>query len=300
MLIKPSPIEKIVEEKFGNIELYLKRDDLIHPHISGNKWRKLKYNLIKAKEKGCLTLLTKGGAFSNHIYSTAAAGAEYHFNTIGIIRGESSENPTLDFARKCGMQLFFVDRATFRSVDADFDFSSLGIDTPDYYFLPEGGTNQLAVKGCEEIVSETMLQLDFTPDFICVAAGTGGTAAGIIKASKGITKTLIFSVLKGDFHQKEIEKLLQELYEHWSVNNAYHFGGYAKHQTELIDFINQFYEKHQIPLDVIYTGKLMFGVYDLIQEGYFPDNCRILVIHTGGLQGNIGFKHRFGEHLIHF
>lgn len=299
MLIKPSPIVEIVEKDFGNIKLYLKRDDLIHPYISGNKWRKLKYNLIAAKAENHHTLLTKGGAFSNHIYSTAAAGAEFNFKTIGIIRGEPNENPTLNFAQKCGMKLVFVDRATFRSIDANFDFSTLGI-TEEVYFLPEGGTNQLALKGCEEIVAETLEQLGFTPDFFCVAAGTGGTASGIIRASKNISQTLTFSVLKGDFHQNEIEKLLQNPYPNWSVNTAYHFGGYAKLQTELLDFINQFYEKHQIPLDLVYTGKLMYGIYDLIRKGYFPNNSRIVAIHTGGLQGNIGFKYRFGSDLIHF
>lgn len=299
MLVKQSPIEEIIEEDFGNIKLYLKRDDLIHPYISGNKWRKLKYNLIEAKDKGYQILLTKGGAFSNHIYSTAAAGVEFNFKTIGIIRGEPNENPTLDFARKCGMRLIFVDRATFRDIDANFDFSTLGI-REEVYFLPEGGTNQLALKGCQEIVAETIEQLKFTPDFFCMAAGTGGTTAGIIKGAAGISQIHTFSVLKGDFHQHEIAKLLQKPYSNWSVNTAYHFGGYAKFQPILLDFINHFYEKHQIPLDVVYTGKLLFGLFDLIRQGYFPDHSRIVAIHTGGLQGNIGFKHRFGSDLIHF
>jgi 1-aminocyclopropane-1-carboxylate deaminase len=300
MEISNSPIEEIIENDFGNIKLYIKRDDLIHPFISGNKWRKLKYNLEEAAANEQYVLLTKGGAFSNHIYSTAAAGVEFGFKTIGIIRGEANQNPTLDFARECGMRLIFVDRTIFRKIDATFDFSSIGIEDSAFYFLPEGGTNQNALNGCAEIVNEITAQLGFTPDYICAAAGTGGTASGLIKGANNTIKTIAFAVLKGDFHQKEIELLLQKPYSNWSVSTAYHFGGYAKFQPNLLEFMHFFYKKHKIPLDIVYTGKLLFGIYDLIRQGYFPENSRIVAIHTGGLQGNLGFKHRFGPDLIRF
>jgi 1-aminocyclopropane-1-carboxylate deaminase len=293
----PSPIVEIKDERLKNVRLWMKRDDLIHPDISGNKWRKLKYNLAFAKKAGYETLLTKGGAFSNHIYATAAAGLHYGFKTIGIIRGENVTNPTLDFARQCGMDLYFVDRQSFRIVNADFDFQSLGIESAENYFLPEGGTNTLALKGSAELVTESIAQLGFCPDYYGVAGGTGGTAAGIISGLEGKAKVLVFSALKGDFLIQDIQNLLEKKENNWSLQSDYHFGGYAKFTPELIAFMNDFHQKHDIPLDPIYTGKLLYGIFDLVEKDFFPKGTNILAIHTGGLQGLAGFRFLHGDVL---
>jgi 1-aminocyclopropane-1-carboxylate deaminase len=298
MLQIPSPIVEIFDERLKDVRLWVKRDDLIHPDISGNKWRKLKYNLLFAKEQGHETLLTMGGAFSNHIYATAAAGRHYGFHTIGIIRGEKVDNPTLDFACKCGMELHFIDRATFRNINTTFDFQSIGINTNKSLFLPEGGTNARAIKGSAEIVAEAVAQLGFVPDFWCVAGGTGGTASGIIKGLENQAKTLVFSALKGNFLQKDIDFFLENQYQDWTLQSDYHFGGYAKFTPTLIHFMNDFRQKNDIQLEPIYTGKLFYGIFDLIKKGFFPKGAKLLAIHTGGLQGLEGFRFLHGDNLM--
>ena len=269
--------------------LYIKRDDLLHPHISGNKFRKLYYNLQKAKEDNYSTLLTFGGAFSNHILAVAAAGKESGMKTIGIIRGEElrdkvSSNPTLDKAREFGMVFDFVSREDYRRKNEDAFVQRLEKQFENFYLLPEGGTNGLAVKGCEEILEET--DTDF--DFICCAVGTGGTISGIINSSKVSQQVLGFPALKGDFLTEDICKFVTQ--SNWELVTDYHFGGYAKVTEGLIGFINDFYQKFQVPLDPIYTGKMAFGVLDLIAKKKFPKGSKILMIHTGGLQGIAGMN----------
>ena len=279
------------EIKLSNktISVFIRREDLIHPFISGNKFRKLKYNLVQAKAENQDTLLTFGGAFSNHIAAAAYAGKEYGFKTIGIIRGDELEskifeNPTLKFAQECGMQFKFVTREDYRhKTEAEF-IENLKHEFGDFYLVPEGGTNEFAVKGCEEILSNE----DSQYDFICCAVGTGGTICGIINSSLPHQKVLGFPALKGDFLKDEIRKFARK--ENWELITDYHFGGYGKVNPELIAFINQFYVENQIPLDPIYTGKMVFGVMDLISKNYFPENSKILLIHTGGLQGIAGMN----------
>ena len=272
-------------------ELTVKREDLIHPFISGNKFRKLKYNLAQARNEKKQTLLTFGGAFSNHIAAVAAAGNEFGFNTIGVIRGEEladqlSTNPTLKFAQSCGMRFKFVTREDFRKKTYESFIKNLREEFEDFYLIPEGGTNDYAVKGCEEMLTNE----DFDYDYICCSVGTGGTISGIINASKPQQEILGFPALKGDFLQEEISKFAKNL--NWQLISDYHFGGYAKINTELISFMNQFRRHYQIPLDPVYTGKLMFGIMDLLKKGYFPEHSKILVIHTGGLQGVSGMNER--------
>ncbi len=299
-----SPIQEIrshllTEQK---VQLFIKRDDQLHPHISGNKWRKLKYNLQAAKAQKHTRLLTFGGAYSNHIAAVAAAGQAFDFQTIGVIRGEKVVplNPTLAFVAQCGMELHFVRRTAYRQDKAGIA-DTLQRQIGSFYSLPEGGTNCLALKGCTEIVTETEKQLQGTPDFYCLCAGTGGTAAGVIAAAEQ-SQVIAFSVLKGDFLQREITALLQSCYDrscsNWQLQTGYHFGGYAKFQPELLTFIHDFYQQHHIPLDPIYTGKLFYGIFDLVQQGFFPQGSRILAIHTGGLQGIAGFNQRHGN-LLH-
>ena len=267
----------------------MKREDLIHPFVSGNKFRKLKYNLLQAKTENQSTLLTFGGAYSNHIAAVAYAGKEKGFQTIGIIRGDElgdkiESNPTLKFAQECGMQFEFVSREDYRlKTDAAF-LEQLENKFGSFYLIPEGGTNAFAIKGCEEILT----QEDGIFDYVACAIGTGGTISGIINSAFRYQKILGFPALKGDFLQDEIRNFVQN--ENWELITEYHFGGYAKVNDELIAFINWFFEQTQIPLDPVYTGKMVFGVFDLINKNYFPENSKILLIHTGGLQGIHGMN----------
>jgi 1-aminocyclopropane-1-carboxylate deaminase len=281
--------QKITYELPNGISLEIKREDLLHPFISGNKFRKLKYNLLQAKAENQETILTFGGAYSNHIAAVAYAGKEQGFKTIGVIRGEElgnkiADNPTLQFAQECGMEFEFVTREAYRfKTEPDF-IANLEQKFGSFYLVPEGGTNEYAIKGCEEILTEE----DAKFDYVCCAVGTGGTISGIINSALPHQKVLGFPALKGDFLKDEIRKFATN--KNWELITDYHFGGYGKVNEELIQFINQFYKQTQVPLDPIYTGKMVFGVIDLIQKNYFPDNAKILLIHTGGLQGIQGMN----------
>ena len=271
------------------VELYIKREDKIHPFVSGNKYRKLKYNLLEAKNNGFDTLLTFGGAFSNHIAAVASAGNAFGFKTIGIVRGEElgnkiSENTTLSFAKENGMQFKFVSRELYRNKTSESFLNDLKEEFGDFYLIPEGGTNKLAVKGCEEILNTE----DNTFDYICCAVGTGGTISGLINCSKPSQQVLGFPALKGDFLKEDISKFATQT--NWKLITDYHFGGYAKINEELVTFINQFKIDNQVSLDPVYTGKMLFGIIDLINKNYFPKGSKILAIHTGGLQGIEGMN----------
>lgn len=284
-----------IHSPLSGITLSMKREDLIHPFVSGNKFRKLKYNLIQAKTEGHSKLLTFGGAFSNHIAAVAAAGKEHDIQTIGVIRGEEladkvPENPTLQFAATCGMQFEFVSRANYRLKNDITFIEKLLLKWGSFYLLPEGGTNELAVKGCAEILTEQ--DLDY--NYICCAVGTGGTIAGLINSAAPHQKVLGFPALKGDFLKEEICKFAPRR-DNWELILDYHFGGYGKTDTELIAFMNKFYKDNGILLDPIYTGKMVFGVIDLIQKNYFPEGSKILMIHTGGLQGIHGMNLKLKE-----
>jgi 1-aminocyclopropane-1-carboxylate deaminase len=280
------PTQKIALNN-TSVQLFIRREDLIHPFVSGNKFRKLKYNLLQARKESQTTLLTFGGAYSNHIAAVAFAGKENGFKTIGIIRGEElvsniESNPTLQFAKQCGMELDFISREDyhFKTDHLDEITSKFG----ECYIIPEGGTNDLAVRGCEEILTES----DVNYNYICCSVGTGGTISGISNSAYTSQKIIGFSALKGDFLQKDIRKFAKGT--NWELNCDYHFGGYAKVTDELVQFMNTFYNKYNILLDPIYTGKMVFGVIDLIRQDYFPKHSKILLIHTGGLQGIAGMN----------
>lgn len=282
----------ILEEK--EIELWIKREDEVHPYVSGNKFRKLKYNLQKAKEEGKTKLLTFGGAFSNHILATAVAAQMEGFESIGVIRGEElgldlektlNQNATLQKAAENGMQFHFVTRSLFREKLEPSFLESLKNKFGDFYLVPEGGTNELAIKGCEEILTNQ----DAEFDYICSSVGTGGTISGLINYAKSHQKILGFPALKGNFLNKEIQKWSQKS-ENWELISDYHFGGYAKHSEDLIKFINEFMEQTSIQLDPIYTGKMMYGILDRVEKNHFEKGSIILALHTGGLQGIEGFN----------
>lgn len=293
MVIEQTPIQEIktnlTQEK--GVSLYIKREDLNHPHISGNKLRKLFYNLKAAKEQGVKKLLTFGGAFSNHIYATAAAGQLYGFDTVGIIRGEEHLplNPTLTFAKSCEMKLHYMDRTRYRLKNSLIVLNELKKRHGDFYLIPEGGTNDLAIKGCAEILGTK----ERSYDYYVLSVGTGGTLAGIIQSLKGAGKIIGMSALKGDFLEVEINSLFRQFnfpeYENWKVLQNYHFGGYAKTSAELFQFINKFEEDHQLLLDPVYTGKALYGIMDMIGRNEFEKGSHILFIHTGGIQGRAGF-----------
>ena len=248
-----------------NSQIYLKPEYEIHPKVSGNKFRKLKYNIQDFTKSECKGILTFGGAFSNHIAATAAAGNILGFKTLGIIRGlelakNIENNPTLKYANENGMKLEFISRVDYRKKNQNGFIKSLLRKHPEYYIVPEGGTNDLAVKGCEEILCEN----DFDFDIICCSVGTGGTISGIINASNPSQKILGFPALKNSSIHKDICKFVKQ--SNWKLIGDYHFGGYAKVNAELIEFMNDFKSKFKIALDPVYTAKMVYGVFDLIKK----------------------------------
>lgn len=292
-----TPLTEIFDPllKQKQIKFFIKREDLTDEYISGNKWYKLKYNLIEAEKLGCKILLTFGGAYSNHIHATAAAGKKYGFNTIGVIRGEEHLplNPTLSSAQENGMTIEYIDRKSYRNKYDNSLINRLKNKYGDFYLIPEGGSNHLAIKGCAEIIPS--IKTDF--NFVCSACGTGGTLAGLILGLDSKSYALGFSVLKGgEFLYKNIRSLLshyqKENLNNWQINLDYHFGGYAKIHNELIKFCRDFEEQHNIPIEPIYTGKMFYGIFDLIKNNHFPMQSTIVAIHTGGLQGLQGLKQR--------
>ncbi|MGB5554428.1 MAG: pyridoxal-phosphate dependent enzyme [Flavobacteriaceae bacterium] len=290
----------LLKEK--QVSLTIKREDLIHPNISGNKFRKLHYNLKAAKQSGYETILTFGGAYSNHIAATAYAAKVQGLNTIGVIRGDElfsqwRQNPTLSLAHKHGMLFKFVSREAYRKKDLPEFKKTLEAEFGAGYWLPEGGTNDLAVKGCEEILQPG----DAEFDVICCAVGTGGTLAGISNSAEEAQRIFGFPALIGNFLKEDIRKFAPR--RNWQLQRDYHFGGYAKVTAELIEFVNDFYEMTQIPLDAVYTGKMIYGILDMIKNDGFAPNTNILAIHTGGLQGNEGMNQKLKQKnlpLIHY
>ncbi|WGV28921.1 1-aminocyclopropane-1-carboxylate deaminase/D-cysteine desulfhydrase [Halotia branconii] len=294
----PAPIQQINSAiaHRANVELSVLRLDLMHPLVNGNKWFKLKYNLLEAKQKNFTTLLTFGGAYSNHIFATAAAGNLLGFRTIGVIRGEEKLplNPTLSFAVQQGMQLVYLNRETYRQRNTPQLQQDLQQRFGEVFVIPEGGSNLNGIRGCTEIICEAA---EF--DTVCVACGTGTTLAGIVLSLHPKQRAIAFPILKnGEFLRQEIEILLKNTPKpnsfpaSWELVCNYHFGGYAKVNDELLLFSQQFQQEHGIPLDYVYTAKMFYGVMDLLQQGFFPPGDRLLLIHTGGLQGNIGMKER--------
>jgi 1-aminocyclopropane-1-carboxylate deaminase len=287
---RPSPLTRIIDPGLpGKLELWVKRDDLLHPIISGNKWRKLRYILEDALSSGARTLISMGGAYSNHLHALAYAGQQLGLQTIGYIRGERPEplTPTLQDCRNWGMELRFVSRSDYRKLRQFRGPHDLPGIRPGQYWLPEGGAQALALKGVAELVEEIAMPFDV----LCLPCGTGTTLAGCVAALGGAKAVLGFAALKNaDFLTVDVQSLLPKTYAHWHINPHYHFGGFAKTTPELLEFVDRFELMQQIPLEPVYTGKMMFGLYDMIAKGYFEPDQRIIAVHTGGLQGKRGFK----------
>lgn len=270
------------------IELWIKRDDLLHPVISGNKWRKLKYILDQALSSGAHTIISMGGAYSNHLHALAYAGRELGLKTIGLVRGEQPDtlNPTLTDVQSWGMELKFVSRSDYRALRQYKGWQDLPGIEPQQYWLPEGGAQALALKGVAELVREISIPYDV----LCVPCGTGTTLAGIVEAVSENASIIGFAALKNaSFLTADVESLLRRPYANWQINLDYHFGGFAQVDAELMSFIAAFELKAPIPLEPVYTGKMLYGLYDLIAKGYFKPGQRIIAVHTGGLQGKRGF-----------
>ena len=302
MLIpNPPVIQQLTHPLFleKGIELAFLRLDQVHAQASGNKFYKLKYNLETAKKSGKKTVLTFGGAYSNHIHACASAAKLEGLRSIGVIRGDflDEKNPTLAFAKSQGMELHFLDRESYRQKSSPAIILELEEKFGDFFLIPEGGTNALAIQGTREIIESN------TDSFshIGTPIGTGGTFLGLASSIHSEQMLMGFSALKGEFIREEIQGKLEE----YAISSQgslelftnYHFGGYARWKPELIEFIQWFFEEFGVVLDSVYTGKMVFGVFDLIQKNYFPTGSKVLLLHTGGLQGNLGFTQRTGISL---
>ncbi|WP_350585567.1 pyridoxal-phosphate dependent enzyme [Pseudoalteromonas sp. RB2-MNA-CIBAN-0110] len=278
--------------KKRNIYLGVKRDDLLHPLISGNKWRKLKYNLAHMKKLKKTELLTFGGAFSNHIHACAAAGKEFNLTTHAIVRGPELDhnNPTIQFAKQCGMQLHVVNRLEYRLRNDQDYLNSLQTRFPNAYIIPEGGTNSYALLGCEELVQSLPAH-----DYLICPTGSGGTLAGLIEGSETATQVIGIAVLKqAEYLKDEICKLSNKAnsQNNWQLLTDFHGGGYGKFTPELWRFCQDMNINHNLPLEPIYSGKMMYALFQLIEQDYFPEGSKIIAVHTGGMQGLDGLKYR--------
>ncbi|SRR5258708_1937625 len=285
-----TPIQEIQADwtKKAGVKLFIKREDLNHPFASGNKWWKLKYNLKEARKSGLEKLLTFGGAFSNHIIAVAAAAKEMGLESVGIIRGEETLplNAVLSFAKSQGMALHYFDRDTYRRKAESEVAEGLRRKFGPFYLIPEGGTNSLALKGCAEL-ARALSDIEF--DYLCLPVGTGGTMAGLAVGLENKTKLIGFSILKnGSYLNQEIKTMCYDysgnIFSNWRIETGYHFGGYAKSDVQLLSFIKSFQHNYSLPLEPVYSGKMMFGVVDLMSKGFFDRGSAILVLHTGGLQ----------------
>ncbi|MEZ5327124.1 MAG: pyridoxal-phosphate dependent enzyme [Verrucomicrobiales bacterium] len=281
-----APVEKIAHPVFMSrgLELFVQREDKLgNGLLSGNKFRKLKYNLLAAAEQQEDVLLSFGGAYSNHLFALAAAGFHFGFKTIGIIRGEERLplNPVLAFAKNAGMELHYMDRETYRNKTDPVVEKMLRERFGDFYLIPEGGTNALGVRGTAETLSRT--DLDF--DVVCCPVGTGGTLAGITAVLKSHQRALGISVLKGCFSlhrdvRDRLDALGVDAACDWEINHEYHCGGYGKRPARLLEGMSAFEAHHPIRLDYVYTGKLILAVCDMAKRGSFAEGTKILLVYT--------------------
>jgi 1-aminocyclopropane-1-carboxylate deaminase/D-cysteine desulfhydrase-like pyridoxal-dependent ACC family enzyme len=293
----PTPLEEI-ENHPGTalgIRLFIKRDDLIHPLVQGNKWRKLQPVIEQIRRDGVLGIVSFGGPFSNHLHALAAAGHLFGLRTAGILRGEHPDldNPTLRDAQNWGMQLFPVSKKEYVAGMTSPAIAGIIRQFPNYYVLPEGGNTADGVRSCAAIVSEIRDTLSIfgliDPPVIAVPAGTGCTASGVIAGMKGEGRILIFPAAPYGVERHLIRNNLESAgytaWQNFDINADYVFGRFASQSPELLDFAMMFQVEYGIQLDPIYTSKMMFGIFDLLRRGYFSTGSTVVAIHTGGVQG---------------
>jgi len=297
-----SPCQLIESSMLSGIPVWIKRDDLLHPIVSGNKYRKLKYPLLAIEEKykqtaRVPTVITMGGIWSNHLHATAYAAAERGFQSIGLVRGDSAmQSAMLDDCRAQGMQIQFTDRTTYRALrEKPLHWRTLVGPHQDQYWLPEGGSDPTALHGVAELITELSDELDFIPDAILVACGTAATLAGLLAGLKGRSRVIGIAVLKNaGYLHGEIARLLQQAgyppYQNYQLLTNFHHGGYAKTTPELIRFCRDFTGQTQIPIEPVYTGKVFYALRELIKAGYFDPHEKLMVLHTGGMQGARGMR----------
>lgn len=298
MSLPHSPLETIVHPLFTKhkVNVLIKRDDLIHPIISGNKWRKLKYNIEHAKRLNRETIISFGGAFSNHIHALAYACKVHNINAIGLIRGEYHyrENFTLSWARHWGMSLNFVDRLTYKQRYEETYLAQLQSEYPNAFIVPEGGSNQFALPGMGEVIHELNVQTKF--DYLLTPVGSGGTLAGLALANKGVHQLVGIAVLKQHgYLEQQVTKLLGDkanTTSNWRVIDEYHDGGYGKYSQQNAHKIKEFSQKTGVPFEPVYSGKMLIGFLNLLEQGYFKENSTVVLLHTGGLQGLGGMCER--------
>jgi 1-aminocyclopropane-1-carboxylate deaminase len=283
MIFEKPLITPIYDELFikKSVQVDMLRLDLIHPNISGNKWYKLKHNIEAAKQLQAKQILSFGGAYSNHLHALAFAGKMFDFNTIGFVRGEAVANPTLDDCQRWGMKIHFMAREDYRQKNEKQFLHQIALQFPDAFIIPEGGDNELGKKGCSEILSAATKGYDY----IVCSVGTGTTLAGLMESTAPKQSLIGFVVLKNGFYlQHQIQQKAR--HQHGQLQHDYHFGGFGKSTSILLDFMKTFQQKNNIELDKVYTAKMMFGLFDMIQNNKFENNTSILALHTGGLQGN--------------
>ncbi|WP_406454779.1 pyridoxal-phosphate dependent enzyme [Streptomyces sp. NBC_01622] len=284
----PSPVEEITDGRFGRhgVRLLLKRDDLIHPDLIGNKWRKLASNLAAAAGR---TVVTFGGAYSNHLRATAAAGRLLGLGTVGVVRGQELAdrplNPSLARCAADGMRLHFVDRSTYRRKSEPEVLAGIlrEVDAEDAYVVPEGGSNSLAVRGCRALGEELRARADV--DVVALACGTGGTLAGLAAGLAPDQRALGIPVLRGGFLSTDVAALQERAFGarrgDWSLDERFHFGGYARVSAELDAFAEDFEDRHGLPVERLYVAKLLYGLVVLADEGAFPRGSTVAAVITG-------------------
>lgn len=285
----------------GKLTVHMKRLDLIHPVLGGNKFYKLKYIIKKIQEEGQTGFITFGGAYSNHIAASALTAKLAGLKSTGIIRGEKYDqlNPTLSFAEKCGMKLVYISRSDYKQRYSEKYQDIISKEFDNLPVIPEGGSNILGVKGASEILNNN----DFNYDYYSVPAGSGGTAAGLAISLPAGKKLIVYQVLKAkDIITEKIESFCSEMnlqpVENYEINTGYHFGGFGKFSSELIEFIISFEQQTGVLVDPVYNGKMLFGLFDQIKSGYFPESSKILVINTGGGQGWSGFLQKEAKNCL--
>jgi 1-aminocyclopropane-1-carboxylate deaminase len=282
----PTPILDLGE--IHGVRVKVKRDDLTHPEISGNKWRKLKYNLKYCLENGYSGIISFGGAFSNHVYSLSSACFLLKIPLIVIIRGEevNENNSTLKYLLDRGQTMVKVNRSSYKLKLQSDEIKAVIDQNQAFYIIPEGGTNDLALEGVKEVGDEIVSQ-DTKFDHLLCSLGTGGTAAGLLQSNLGNKKLVIYPALRGDWMVTEIKKLLPKYgsVDKLMIRDQYHFGGYAKGIQQLLPFIEENKAKYQLPLDPIYTSKMWYGMLEDIKNGFYPKGSTLMFYHSGGLQG---------------
>lgn len=281
---KNVPIEKLDLRFFTEkeIELNILRTDLLHPIISGNKWYKLKYNLVEAKKENKKTILSFGGTYSNHLHALAYCGHIMQIETIGIVRGEAVSNATLEDCKRWGMQHIFVDRQQYRNRNEKEYLTYWQKKFPMAYIIPEGGCNSLGVLGAKDILNN--INLEKIQHIVC-PVGTGTTLAGILAyVPKHIKVWGVTAIKNGAYLKEAINQYTTN--HHFELLTEYHFGGFAKTNSELTEFVSNFFNNTHIPLDKVYNAKAMYALVELCFKNEIDKSSSALYIHTGGLQGN--------------